>query len=212
MSQIFDWVFSQYQNTPTWLLVLELISVFFNLASVIYSKRENILVFPTGLIGTGIGVYILFEYELLGDMLINAYYFVMSIIGWYAWSRKVDDKHYIPITLTSLIEKKLAIFLFIITLFFVAAVYKLSGKFTVWTDFVDTITTAIFFVGMWLMAKKKLENWVFWIVGNIITVPLYLYKGLIFTSILYLILIFIAFYGYSSWKINLNKSPQTLLK
>lgn len=212
MNQIFDWIFAQYQGVPTYIVVLELIGVIFSLLSVIYSKRENILVFPTGMIGTGIMAYILLEYGLLGDMLINAYYFVMSIIGWYAWTRKVDDTHFIPITLMAAKEKKWSILLFIAALVFVVVVYKLSGRFTIWTDYVDTLTTAIFFVGMWLMAKKKLENWVYWIVGDIITVPLYWYKGLIFTSLQFFVFTIIAYYGYKAWKKNLNKSPQTLLK
>jgi len=212
MNQIFESIFSQYEGVSTHLVVLELISVLFALLSVIYSKRENILVFPTGMIGTGLYVYILLEYELLGDMLINAYYFVISIIGWYAWTRKVDDTHYIPITLTDSREKKWSILLFVASVILVAGVYLLSDRFTVWTDYVDTLTTAIFFVGMWLMAKKKLENWVYWIVGDIITVPLYWYKGLIFSSILFAVLTIIAFYGYFAWKKDLNKSPQTLLK
>ncbi len=212
MNQIFDWIFAQYQDTPTHLVVLELVSVFFSLLSVIYSKRENILVFPTGMIGTGIFVYVLYEFGLLGDMLINAYYFIVSIIGWYTWTRKVDKDHYRPITLTTSKEKKWSVLLFAGSILFVTAVYLLADRFTIWTDYVDTLTTAIFFVGMWLMAKKKLENWVYWIIGDVITVPLYWYKGLIFSSILFFLLTIIAFYGYSAWKKDLNKSPQTLLK
>lgn len=212
MNQIFDWIFSQYAGTPTYIVVLELISVLFALLSVIYSKRENILVFPTGLIGTGIAVYILSVYGLLGDMLINAYYFVMSIVGWYQWTRKVDETHYIPITLTTSKEKRWSMLLFLMTIAFVTAVYSLTDRFHTWTAYTDILTTAIFFVGMWLMAKKKLENWVYWIIGDIITVPLYLYKGLIFSAILYFVLTIIAIYGYSAWKKSLNKSPQTLLK
>ena len=212
MNQIFDWIFSQYEGIPTHIVVLELVSVLFALLSVIYSKRENILVFPTGMIGTGLYVYILLEYGLLGDMLINGYYFIMSIIGWYAWTRKVDETHYIPITLTNSKEKKWSMLLFTGSIVLVAFVYLVSDRFTVWTDYVDTLTTALFFVGMWLMAKKKLENWVYWIIGDIITVPLYWYKGLIFSSILFAVLTIIALYGYFAWKKDLNKSPQTLLK
>ena len=212
MNHIFDWIFSQYDGAPVHIVVLELISVVFALLSVIYSKRENILVFPTGLIGTGIAVYILSVYGLLGDMLINAYYFIMSIIGWYAWTRKVDESHYIPITETTSKEKMWSALLFFGTIIFVAFVYSLTDRFNTWTAYTDILTTAIFFVGMWLMAKKKLENWLYWIAGNVITVPLYLYKGLIFSSVLYFVLTIIAIYGYSAWKKSLNKSPQTLLK
>ena len=212
MSQIFDWVFAQYQDTPTFIVILEMIGVVFGILSVWYAKRENILVFPTGIISTGIFVYILWVFGLLGDMLINAYYFSMSIIGWYFWTRKVDTDHFIPITRTNRREKKWSALLFVAALVFVFLVYALFDKFNSWTAYVDTLTTAIFFVGMWLMAKKKLENWTYWIIGDIITVPLYLYKGLIFTSLQYLLFTIIAIYGYMAWKKNLNKSPLTLLK
>ena len=212
MSPIFDWFFAQYRDIPAHLIVLEVTGVVFGFLSVWYSKRENILVFPTGIISTAIFVYILLIYGLLGDMLINAYYFAMSIYGWYLWTRKVDASHFIPITLTTAKEKNWSFVLFVATIFFVYLVYYIFGKFNVWTAYVDTFTTAVFFVGMWLMAKKKLENWVYWIIGDVVSVPLYLYKGLVFTSFQYLLFTIIAIYGYYAWKKNLNKSPQTLLR
>lgn len=212
MSLIFDWLFGQYSDIPTFLIILEMIAVVFGFLSVWYAKRENILVFPTGIITTGIFVYILWVFGLLGDMLINAYYFSMSIYGWYMWTRKVDATHFIPITRTTHKEKSWSVLLFVATMVFVIAVYLWFDKFNTWTAYVDTLTTAIFFVGMWLMAKKKLENWTFWIVGDVISVPLYLFKGLIFTSLQYFLFTIIAILGYLAWKKNLNKSPQTLLK
>ncbi|MCM5661834.1 nicotinamide riboside transporter PnuC [Galbibacter mesophilus] len=212
MNLIFDWLFSQYQGVPTHFIVLEIIGVIFGFLSVWYSKRENILVYPTGIISTAIFVYILFQYGLLGDMMINAYYFSMSIYGWYVWTRKVDETHFIAITKTNKKEKIVSIFLFLATAVFVYAVYEFFNKWESWVSYVDILTTAIFFVGMWLMAKKKLENWVYWIVGDLISVPLYLYKGLAFTSLQYLLFTVIAIYGYKAWKKNLNKNPQTLLK
>lgn len=212
MSLIFDWIFAQYQDTPTHLIVLEMIGVVFGFLSVWYAKKENILVFPTGIISTGIFVYILWVFGLLGDMLINAYYFSMSIYGWYVWTRKVDETHFIPITRTNSKEKAWSAVLFVATVIFVAVVYFAFEKFNSWTAYVDTITTAVFFVGMWLMARKKLENWTYWIIGDIISVPLYLYKGLIFTALQYFLFTIIAVYGYLAWKKHLNKSPQTLLR
>ncbi|WP_350286429.1 nicotinamide riboside transporter PnuC [uncultured Croceitalea sp.] len=212
MNHIFDWIFAQYDGVATHLVTLEIIAVFFGFLSVWFSKRENILVYPTGIISTAIFVYILLVYGLLGDMLINAYYFAMSIYGWYVWTRKVDDSHYIPITKMDALDKKWGILLFVATIILVALVYTTFEKFNSWTAYVDTVTTAIFFVGMWLMAKKKLENWTFWIIGDIISVPLYLYKGLVFSSLQYFLFTIIAIYGYMAWKKNLNKSPQTLLK
>ncbi len=212
MSPIFDWLFAQYQGTPTHLIVLEIIGVIFGFLSVWFSKRENILVYPTGIVSTAIFVYILLVYGLLGDMLINAYYFAMSIYGWWVWTRKVDETHFIPITQMDDSDKKWSILLFLSTIVFVLGVYITFKKFDTWTAYVDTFTTAIFFVGMWLMAKKKLENWIFWIIGDVISVPLYLYKGLVFSSLQYFLFTIIAIYGYRAWKKSLGKSPQTLLK
>ncbi|GGG36959.1 nicotinamide mononucleotide transporter [Croceivirga lutea] len=212
MNPIFDWFFSQYEGVPTHLIVLEFIAVIFGFLSVWFSKRENILVYPTGIISTAIFVYILLVYQLLGDMLINAYYFSMSIYGWWFWTRKIDDTHFIPITVMSGEEKRKASSLFFISIAFVLGVYFFFGKLDSWVAWVDILTTAIFFVGMWLMAKKKLENWTFWIIGDLISVPLYLYKGLVFSSFQYLLFTIIAIYGYQAWKKNLGKSPQVLLK
>lgn len=210
MSLIFDWIFAQYQGTATYLIVLEFVGVFFGFLSVWYSKKENILVFPTGIISTAIFVYILLVFGLLGDMLINAFYFIMSIYGWYFWTRKVDKDRYTPITKMTNLDKKYSIIMFIGTILFVCLVYFVFNKFDSWTAYVDSFTTAIFFVGMWLMAKKKLANWIFWIVGDVISVPLYLYKGLVFTAIQYLLFTIIAVYGYKAWKKSISKSPQIL--
>jgi|SRR5690606_19691732 len=212
MSHIFDWIFSQYQGVATELIILEVIAIIFGLLSVWYSKRENILVYPTGIISTAIYVYLLLVYQLLGDMLINAYYFSMSIYGWYLWTRKVDQTHFIPITRASKREHVLSVGLFVSAILMVVVVYELFDKWQSWISYVDILTTAIFFVGMWLMAKKKLENWIYWIIGDIISVPLYLVKGMVLSSLLYAILTIIAIYGYIAWKKNLNKSPQSLLK
>jgi nicotinamide mononucleotide transporter len=145
-------------------------------------------------------------------MLINAYYFSMSIYGWYLWTRKVDQTHFIPVTKMTKKERGIAIILFVSTIVLVAAVYELFDKWQSWYSYVDILTTAIFFVGMWLMAKKKLENWTYWIIGDIISIPLYLFKGMVLSSFLYAILTIIAVYGYIAWKKNLNKSPQSLLR
>ncbi|TXE09577.1 nicotinamide mononucleotide transporter [Seonamhaeicola algicola] len=210
MSHIFNWLFAQYQGIPTHLIVLEFIGVFFGFLSVWYSKKENILVYPTGIISTAIFVYILLVYGLLGDMLINAYYFTMSIYGWYYWTQKDANNNEVHVTKTTKKEQKYTVIIFMLTLIFVAIIYLANNKFNSWTAYVDTVTTAIFFVGMWLMAKKKLENWVYWIIGDVISVPLYLYKGLVFTSLQYLIFTVIAIYGYKAWKNSLNNNPQTV--
>lgn len=203
--EIFSILFDQYKTYSSLDISLEIIAVIFGFLSVWFSKQNKIWVFPTGIISTLIFVYLLFKWELLGDMMINGYYFIMSIYGWYVWTRKSGETHINQISRTTIKEKKISIILFFATLLFVFIIYKIFDKWTSWVAYVDTITTAIFFVGMWLMAKRKIENWIFWIVGDIISIPLYFNKGLTFTSFQYLGFTFIAIAGYFAWKKTLDK-------
>ncbi|MEN8856564.1 MAG: nicotinamide riboside transporter PnuC [Flavobacteriaceae bacterium] len=210
MNHIFDFFFGQYADYSTTDIVLEITAVIFGFLSVWFSKQNKIWVFPTGMISTAIFVYLLLKWELLGDMMINGYYFIMSVYGWYIWTRKVDDTNVTPISRINQQEKRISIVIFIATLVFVYVVYKTFDKWISWVAYADTITTAIFFVGMWLMAKRKIENWLFWIAGNIISVPLYFYKGFTFTSFQYLGFTFIAIFGYYAWKKTLDNRISTL--
>ena len=207
MSPIFEFLFGQYSGYATIDIVLELIGILFGLLSVWYAKKNTVWVYPTGMISTAIFVYLLLKWALLGDMIINAYYFVMSVYGWYYWSKKEEEVIVHPITSTSKKEVKTALLFFVASIFFVFWVYQAFDKWKDWTAYVDTFTTAIFFVGMGLMARRKIEHWLFWIVGDIISIPLYFYKGLTLTSFQYIIFTLIAIYGYRSWKKILDKSP-----
>ena len=208
MYQIFDLLFEQYSQFQTIDIVLEITAVVFGLLSVWFSKNNNILVFPTGMISTFIFIYLLYKSVLLGDMMINAYYFIMSIYGWYVWTREENNSTTLISRINSK-EKNICILIFIFSLIFVYSIYVYFDKWNSLTAYIDNLSTAIFFVGMWLMAKRKIENWIFWIIGDIISVPLYFYKGLTFTSLQYLIFTFIAIAGYYSWKKILNKPLQT---
>ena len=208
MDQIFDFLFSQYSSYSSSFIYLESFAVIMNITSVVYAKRNNILVYPTGLIGTGIFVYILLNFSLLGDTIINAYFFLMSIYGWYFWSRKKDEVLINQVSTVNRNEIKYLFILAISSLIFIYFVYDYFDKWNNWTAYVDNITTAIFFVAMWLMARRKVESWIFWIIGDLITVPLYFYKGLTISSIQYIIFLILAVLGYISWKKILYKNQQ----
>jgi nicotinamide mononucleotide transporter len=195
-----EYFFSQYANYTNWNIFLEITGVFFGLLSVWFAKKDNILVFPTGLVSTFIYAYLLWQWELLGDSMINGYYFIMSIYGWYHWTRKKGDVVEFPISWMTSKEKIGAIIIFLLTLVFVVFVYLYFDKFTNWFSYIDTFLTAIFFVGMWLMAKRKIENWIFWIIGDVISIPLYFAKGYTFTSFQFLIFTILAVYGYLEWR------------
>jgi nicotinamide mononucleotide transporter len=209
---MFEYLFAQYENYPTYKIVLEITAVIFGLRSVWFAKKDNILVFPTGLISTAIYVFLLWTWSLLGDMMVNAYYFVMSLYGWYHWTRKTDNLVTFPISRISNQEIKLAVIIFLLTEVFVVAVYLFFDKFTSWLSYVDTFVTGVFLVGMWLMAKRKIENWIFWIIGDLVSIPLYFAKGYSFTSFQYLVFTIIAVFGYIEWKKTLNNSKTLELK
>ena len=202
---MFEFLFHQYKDYPTHEIVLELTAIIFGLLSVWYAKKDNIWVFPTGIINTAVYVYLLWKWSLLGDMMINFYYVAMSIYGWYHWTRKKGDVVEFPISKMNAYEKKVSLLIFVLTLGFVVAIYTFFGKFTHWTSYVDTLVTGIFFVAMWLMARRKIENWILWIVGDIISIPMYFVKGYSFTSIQYLIFTIIAIFGYLEWKRTLQQ-------
>ena len=88
---MFDFLFKQYSDYQTLDVFLEIFAVVFGILSVWFSKKNNVLVFPTGMISTSIFIYLLFKWSLLGDMIINAYYFIMSVYGWYVWTRKENN-------------------------------------------------------------------------------------------------------------------------
>lgn len=225
-----------YQDASVFNIALELVAAVFGVVSVFFAKKENILVFPTGIISTGIYVYLLSQWSLYGDLIINIYYTLMSIYGWYMWSKIIDDDaHHIPITRSSKADKVKAFGIFAFTSIFVIAVYryynvmpndlgfsesvnyaygKLSSgslvEFRKATPFLDTFTTGAAFAAMWLMANKKLENWTFWIAVNIVSIPLYFVKGYGFTGIQYSIFLVLAFLGYRAWKKILDKQKQIL--
>lgn len=194
LQQFWDILYQNILETT----VLEIIAVVFGLFSVWYSKKVNILVYPTGIVSVVIYVYICFGAKLYADMGINFVYFVMSIYGWYVWSRKDSHKKIRPISFCTKKEHLINVIMLIV--FFISLSYILTNHTDSNVPYWDSLTTSIFIVGMWLMAMKKVENWIFWIIGDIISIPLYFYKGLTLTSLQFTVFLVIAILGYLAWK------------
>ena len=204
MKEIINFFIIPYATATTSQISLEILAVLFGIFSVIYAKKENILVFPLGIISTVLYVYICYQFTLYGDVIINIYYTLMSLYGWYLWRYKVGDQP-LNITKSNMFDCFKAIGIFTSTTVFVIVVYLYFERFDRMTDYFDTFTTGIFFAAMWLMANKKIEHWLFWIVGNLISVPLYFVKGLGFSSLQFLVFLILAIQGYIQWKKHLNK-------
>jgi len=210
MSPIFDFFLDAYKNTPTYQIVLEAIAFVFGIVSVWFAKQENILVYPTGIICTIITVYLLYINQYFGDMMMNFYYSIMSIYGWWNWSRKKNDEYVIPVSRTNSKEKTIGFGLFLLTMLVTFLVYKTFDYDLQVPNYIDIFTSGIFFTAMWYMANKKLENWTLWIIGDLITIPLYAHRGLGMLSLQYLIFTILAIMGYLAWKKNLNNNTQTV--
>ena len=209
MSPIFDFFFDPYREREGYLILLEAIALVFGIASVVYAQRENILVYPTGLVATLITMYIFFQDRLLGDMMINFYYSLMSIYGWWNWARRKEGEVVVHISRTNRREKWIGFLLFLATAGVNYGVYRLFGTEIGPTNYIDILTSGIFFTAMWYMATKKLENWTLWIIADLITVPLYAYRGWGMLSFQYLIFTILAIQGYIAWKKLLDKNLQT---
>ncbi len=177
---------------------IEAIAVLFGLLSVWYSARVNILVYPTGIVNVIIFVYICLKAGLYADMAINVVYFVMSVYGWYNWLRPRENSSILPVRFAgrriNLLCLAATIILFI-GIRLVLIHYTDSNVPTI-----DATTTALFIVGMWLMATKRVENWIYWIAGDVISVPLYFYKGLVLSSFQYFVFLIIAVMGLLAWR------------
>jgi len=192
-----DWIIKGFVNGLQQMTWLEGIAVFFGVASVYYSMKENIWVYPTGIISTLIYVWICLQVGLYADMGINAYYFSMSIYGWYVWSRPTNEGKALPVTWLNrkgIVESVLLFLISYTVLAFVLLHFTDSD-----VPFIDSFTTASAFVGMYLMAKKKVENWIAWIITDLVSVPLYFYKGLILTSFQFLFFTVLAVMGLIAW-------------
>ena len=204
MKEIIDFFSTPYTGLTAFHITLEIVAVFFGIASVLYAKKENIWVFPTGIISTVLYVYICYQFTLYGDVVINLYYTLMSLYGWYVWNHKTSGQS-IEITKSNPLDMLKVLGIFISTAAFVVGVYLYYDRFDRVTDYFDTFTSGIFFAGMWLMAHKKIEHWMFWILGNLISIPLYFVKGLGFSGLQFTIFLVLAIQGYIEWKKHLNK-------
>ncbi len=201
LSGFFELFYQNLLNT-TW---LEAVAVLFGLVSVWYAKKANILVYPTGIISVLIYVYICYFAGLYADMGINFFYFVVSVFGWYKWTRKDKANKILPISGCSKREHIAGVIATVV--FFLILQYVLRNYTDSTVPYWDSFTTAIFITGMGLMALKKIENWLYWIVGNVVSVPLYFHKDLVLTSFQYSVFLVLAVMGYLEWR-NILKQSQ----
>jgi nicotinamide mononucleotide transporter len=191
--------FTDGMKATTW---LEYLAVFAGIASVWFSRKENILVYPVGLINTVIYIWLSIKGDLIGEASVNFYYTVMSIYGWLLWTKKDQQQHHI--VQISFSDSKWWRYQLIFFAAFYFAIYfsltYLKKDFAPGAiPWADAFASATAFTGMWLMTKKKVESWYWWIATNIASIPLYFVKQYVFTSVYYLILLVMAVFGLMEW-------------
>ncbi len=221
LMNLYDLFVRPYETYTTLQIFLEAFATVFGILSVYFSIKKNIWVYPTGIISTLIYVYILYNFGLLGDCLINVYYTIMSVYGWILWAKNSDDHVHVDVSWATKKEWLYGILLFALSLILVTVVYYykpyIDNQFSMknvnlglyhldWGNWLDVVTTSVFLVGMWFMAKRRIENWLFWIIGDFICIPMMIYKGLGITSVQYLVFTIMAIQGYITWKKSLRKS------
>lgn len=218
---LYHFFLEPYASYQTYQIILEATAALFGLLSVYFSIKKNIWVYPTGIVSTVLYVYILFNFGLLGDCMINVYYTIMSVYGWILWRKNAADEVHVEVSYAGKKEWFWGVMLFFVSLVLVTVVYYfkpyIDNQFSMqgaqlglhhldWANWLDVFTTSLFLVGMWFMAKRKIENWLFWIIGDFISMPMMIYKGLGITSFQYLVFTVMAIIGYLQWRKAIDNS------
>jgi nicotinamide mononucleotide transporter len=204
MSSLLESIYNGLVQT-TW---IEAIAVISGIVSVWYSRKENILVFPTGLLNTTIYIYLSLKGHLLGEASVNLYYTIMSLYGWYLWTRKstINQEFILQIT-NSNSKERIQQFLFfagVYAIIYFSLVYLKQSFAPEAIPWADALASASAYTAMWLMAKKKVESWFWWVVTNIASIPLYFIKGYAFTSVQFIVLLILAIAGWIEWSRKAN--------
>ena len=206
MSSILESIYNGLVQTTR----IEAIAVISGIVSVWYSRKENILVFPTGLLNTTIYIYLSFKGHLLGEASVNLYYTIMSLYGWYLWTRKNQTNQEFILQITnSNTKERIQQFLFfagVYAIIYFALVYVKQSFAPEAIPWADALASASAYTAMWLMAKKKVESWFWWVLTNIASIPLYFIKGYTFTSVQFIVLLILAIAGWIEWSRKANNA------
>lgn len=207
MSDFFDAFWQGLLQTSA----LEYIGVTAGIVSVWFSRKEHILVFPTGLVNTTIFIYLSAKAHLYGEASVNAYYTIMSLYGWWLWSRKNQQTQaqLVQIRFSTPAEwaQQIVFFLGFYVGLYLALDFLQESFSPEAIPWADAFAAATAYTGMWLMARKKVESWYWWMATNLASIPLYYAKGFVFTSFQFLVLLIMAIAGWASWHKKAKHAP-----
>lgn len=196
--------------------LVEYIAVLAGITSVWFEKRENILVYPVGIVNVLLYVYICFNARLYADSGINLFYFVVSVFGWYNWSRKKSGSNEkLHISINTLKQKILYFLITVVAFAVIVSVLMIFNRndqeyVSSYVPWIDAGVSAVCLMGMWLCALKRVDNWYYYIIGNAVSIPMYISKGLVFTSFQYLVFLTLSIMGLIEWKKKWEKVNRTV--
>ncbi|MGQ4001887.1 nicotinamide riboside transporter PnuC [Francisellaceae bacterium CB299] len=214
MHHFYEWLIRPYHDYDTYMIYLEIIAATTGVVSVYYSYKRNILVYIFGFISSLIYVFLLYDWELFGDMLLNSYYLLANLFGFVIWAKHLESESKIKVYIEYANKRKLkkALYIFLITMISTPFLYAHQKNLSVIElptySYVDSFVTAVSFAGVYLMIKRCIESWYLWAIADIISIPLFLYKGYGITAIQYTVFLVLVWLGWREWRAKLNVQSQ----
>ncbi|WP_421944880.1 nicotinamide riboside transporter PnuC [Pedobacter sp.] len=187
--------------------IIEWLAVGFGVSEVLLAKKNNIWLYPTGIVSILLSMFLLLNVKLYAEMLLSIYYLVMSVYGWIIWKKRKEEGEN-QVSYSS--NRDLLIAILISTIGFVVFYFALKNHTDSDVPILDAFVSATAWAGMWLLAKRKIENWIFLNISNIVAIPLLFHKKLPLMGCLTAFLFVVAIFGFFDWKKIINKNKLKL--
>lgn len=193
-SALLDYISQQWQQ----ITILEIIAVAFSVAEVLLSYRNKVLLYPAGIISSGLFIYMMADAGLYAESILSTYYLVMSVYGWYKWVKRTANAKHLPISACTARDWRIVAGICVAA--FAILFFTLKNFTDSTVPYMDAFVSATAWAGMWLLARRKVENWLLLNISNIVAIPLLFYKHLPLTALLTAFLFTVAVFGYFHWK------------
>lgn len=192
--------------------LLEVTAVVFAMAYLLLAVRENVLCWLFAFLSTAIYTVLFWDVSLLMESALNVYYMAMAVFGWYQWTRGGSNGDDLPhaLTIRSMSGRQQALVISAIVILSLVSGYLLSEYSTAAWPYVDSFTTWASVITTYLVTRKYLQNWLYWIVIDAVSVPLYIDRGLSLTALLFVAYIVIAIFGYFKWRQHFHNTGQVV--
>ena len=207
-------IISTIQGMASW----ELLAVFLAIAYLLLAVRENVLCWLFAFISTAIYTVLFWDVSLLMDSALNVYYMVMAVFGWYQWThaaptnRATHGEQTHKLAVRSMSNQQHGFVICTVAVLSIISGYLLSEHSNAAWPYVDSFTTWASVVTTYLVTQKYLQNWLYWIVIDAVSVPLYIDRGLNLTALLFVAYVIIAVLGYISWRSQLQSNGKALAR